>query len=173
MWRRHKVLFIVCSFQKGSLPILYLKKLHIQNADGLASDKRGLVLVQKPRSSLFCSSLFSLQRFVLSRRSSTITEELRREAWQTHLGWLDRRTERTGLKKVWNLPRFWPFWGWDVVWKLWTQWDKTCDVFLSLCIWCPQGPTIDPMVVMLRDFSGFMIWHDKVFFFCHPVASIR
>lgn len=42
---------------------------------------------------------------------------------------------------------------------------KTCDVFLSSCIRCPQGPTIDPMVVMLRDFSGFMIWHDKVFFF--------
>ena len=50
---------------------------------------------------------------------------------------------------------------------------KTCDVFLSLCIRCRQGPTIDPMVVMLRDFSGFMIWHDKVFFFAHPVASIR
>lgn len=126
--KAQSVVFIVCSFQKGSLPILYQKKLHIHNADGLASDKRDLVLVLSQKQFVLFK-FFSLQRFVLSRRSSTITEELRREAWQTHLGWLDRRTKRTkkrpgfGLKKVWNSPRFWPFWGWEVVWKLWTQWD--------------------------------------------------
>lgn len=44
--KAQSVVFIVCSFQKGSLPILYLKKLHIHNADGLAYfDKRDLVLV--------------------------------------------------------------------------------------------------------------------------------